>query len=287
VHRWMGVSLAAFLAATAWAAARAAGGGALPHLIVAQADAGNAQSGAAGGQTGAASPERGVAAERAPTADQILQRYVQALGGERAIRKITSRVMKGKFEAPIQQMTGEAVIYTAAPDRFYSRVTIPDVGEFVSAFDGKVGWSSDPEGGAREMHGQELLNMRRSSQFQHELRFREIFPQVRVLEKASEGDRPVWVLEATPAEGGPEKFYFDAETGLLLRHDSTQFSQGEEVPIEHRYSNYAPVDGVQVPRLLRHKDPKVEWQVTFSEVRQNVPVDAAGFSMPAATPAPH
>jgi len=287
VHRWMGVSLAVCLGATAWAAAQTAGVGALPHFIGAQAAGGNASSGAAGGQAGAASAQKGVAAEPAPTADQILQRYVQALGGERALRKITSRVMKGKFEAPIQQMTGEAEIITAAPDRFYSRVTIADVGEFVSAFDGKVGWSAEPNGGVREMHGQELLNMRRSSQFQHELRFREIFPQVRVLEKASDGDRPVWVLEATPPEGGPEKFYFDAVTGLLVRHDSTQFSQGEEVPIEHRYSNYAPVDGVQVPHFLRHKDANVEWQVTFTEVRQNVPVDAARFSMPAATPAPH
>ena len=293
MHRWMGISLAACVAATVWAAAETAGGGTLSRLVGAQAAAGNAQSGTAGGQAGAASPAKGVAAEQAPTADQILQRYVQALGGEKALRKITSRLMKGKFEAPMPQpadaehkITGDAEILTAAPELFYSRVNLGEEGVFISAYDGKVGWSSDPRG-VREMQGQELETMRRSSQFQHELRFREIFPQVRVLEKASEEDRPVWVLEATPAEGGPEKFYFDAETGLLLRHDSTQFSQGEEVPIEHRYSDYAPVDGVQVPHVLRHKDPNVEWQVTFTEVRQNVPVDAARFSMPSAAPAPH
>jgi hypothetical protein len=221
------------------------------------------------------------AAKQPPSADRIIERYVRALGGEKAIRKINSRVMKGKFEAPEQQLTGEAEILTAAPDRFYSRVTLADEGEFISAFDGKVGWSSDPRGGVHEMQGQELESMRRSSQFQHELRFRELFPQIRVLEKATEEGKPVWVLEATPPGGEPEKFYFDAESGLLVRHDSLQITAGSSVPIEHRYSNYGPVDGVQVPWMLRHKDPNVEWQVTFTEIHQNVPVDPARFSKPA------
>ena len=235
-------------------------------------------------QSGTETPAPGkqAATEQAPTPDQLLARYIRALGGEAALKKITSRRMKGKFEAPIQQMIGEAEILTASPDRFYSRVTIPDQGEFISAFDGKVGWSRDSRNGLREMKGQELENMRRSSQFQHELRFREIFPQLRVLEKSLEEGRPAWVLEATPPGGSPEKFYFDAESWLLVRHDSVQLTPNSEVPIEHRYSDYAPVDGVQVPRLLRHKDPNVEWQVTFTEITQNVSLDAAQFSMPAA-----
>ena len=227
--------------------------------------------------------------EPAPTADQLLERYVRALGGEPALKKITSRYMKGKFEAPLRQpgggvemMTGEAEILTAAPDKFYSHVSITGQGEFISAFDGKIGWSSDPRDGVREMQGPELESMRRSSQFQHELRFREIFPQLRVLDKAAEGGRPVWVLEAAPPSGSIEKFYFDAESALLVRHDSTQLSPGSEVPIEHRYSDYAPVDGVQVPRVLRHKDPNVEWQVTFTEILQNVTVDPSRFAKPAA-----
>ena len=224
------------------------------------------------------------ATEKPPSPDQVLERFVRALGGEKALRKVTSRVMKGKFEAtrgdPPQTITGEAEVVAVAPDRFYSRVNLGEQGEFVSAFDGQVGWSSNSDG-VRVMQGKELEEMRRSSQFQHEMRFRELFPQQRVLEKSEEEGRPVWVVEATPPGGTPEKFYFDAESGLLLRHDSVQVTPDNEVPIEHRYSDYAPVDGVLVPHLLRHKDPNVEWQVTFTEIRQNVAVDAALFSMPA------
>jgi hypothetical protein len=190
--------------------------------------------------------------------------------------------MKGKFEAPAQSLVGEAEILSAAPDMYYSKVTLVNEGTFISAFDGKIGWSSDPRGGVREMQGQELDQMRRSSQFQHELRFRELFPDLLVLEKTSEEGRPVWVLQATPRDGSPEKFYFDAESGLLLRHDSLQTIADSVIPMEQRYTEFAPVDGVQVPHVLRHKDPNVEWQVTFTEIRQNAPLDAARFAKPAA-----
>ena len=246
------------------------------RAATAQQSSGSPSSGA-----GAAPSAVQPSAEQMPTPEQLLDRYVRALGGESALRKITSRDMKGTFAAPSVQLTGQAEIITAAPDKFFSRVTIPGEGEFVSAFDGKVGWSSDLRGSSREMEGQELENMRRSSQFQHELHFRELFAELRVLEKSTEDGRPVWVLEATPPAGSPEKFYFDAETGFLLRHDSVQLTPGSAIPIEHRYSDYSPVDGVQVPHTLRHKDPNVEWQVTFTEVHQNVSVDPARFAKPA------
>jgi hypothetical protein len=161
-------------------------------------------------------------------------------------------------------------------------VRIADTGEFIQSFDGKAGWASDPQRGVRDVTGLELEELRRSSQFPHELRFRQIFPQVSVVEKVVEGDRPAWVLVATPATGPLEKFYFDTESGLLLRHDSTQSTPEGELPIEHRYSNYITVDGVQVPSLLRHKDPSLEWQVTFTEIRNNVAIDAGRFAKPAA-----
>lgn len=220
------------------------------------------------------------AATSLPTADQVLARYIRALGGEQALRKVTSRVMKGTFEIDVPQVSGEAEIDMAAPDKFRSQLKIPEAGEIILSFDGKIGWASEPQAGVRDITGPELVQLRRSSQFQHELRFRELFPQVRVLEKTTEEGRPAWVLEATPADGPAEKFYFDAETSLLLRHDSIQASPEGDVPIEHRYSLYIAVDGVQVPTLLRHKDAAREWQVKFTEIRNNVPIDPATFAKP-------
>jgi len=217
-----------------------------------------------------------------PTVDQVLARYVRALGGQAALSKLHSRVMIGTFEIPSRQISGSAELDMQAPDHFYSRVSIPGGGDHILVFDGKSGWALDPQSGLREVTGLELTELRRSSQFLYESRLRALFAAVRVLEKAMEGDRPVWVLEAIPAQGPAERFYFDTQTGLLLRHDSTQSTPDGDVPIEHRYFHYIAVDGVQVPSLLRHHDPSLDWQVTFSEIRQNVSIDPAEFARPAA-----
>ena len=246
------------------------------------------------GQTPAKSPATPPAAQSAektpgatapaalPTADQVLANYIRALGGEQALRKSTSRVMKGTFEVPAQQISGEAEIDMVAPDRFYSVVRVEGAGEFIQAFDGTAGWSYDPQSGLREITGAELEQLRRGSQFQHDLRFKELFPRVRVLERVDEDGRSAWVLEAKPASGPAEKFYFDAETGLLARHDSTQSTPEGEQPVEHRYSNYIAVDGLQFPSLIRHRDPSLEWRVKFTEIRNNAAIDPARFAKPAA-----
>jgi hypothetical protein len=217
-----------------------------------------------------------------PTVEQVLAHYVRALGGEQALRKLNSRVMKGTFEIPAQQITGAAELDIQAPDHFYSLVSIPEGGDHILVFDGKAGWSVDPQSGLREIAGKELRELRRSSQFLYESRLRALFAEIRVVEKTIEGDRPAWLLQATSSGTPPEEFYFDTENGLLLRHDSTESTPDGDVPIEHRYYNYISVDGVQVPTLLRHRDPSLEWQVKFIEIRQNVPIDPAKFAKPTA-----
>lgn len=222
------------------------------------------------------------AATALPTVEQVLARYVRAIGGEPALKKLNSRVMKGTFEIQSRNLSGAAELDMQAPDRFYSLVSIPDGGDHLLTFDGKLGWSFDAQSGLREVTGRELDQLRRSSQFLYESRLRALFAEVRVVEKTMEEDHPVWVLQATPADGSPEQFYFDVDTGLLLRHDSLQATPDGDVPIEHRYSKYVSVDGVQVPTLLRHRDPVLEWQVKFTDIRHNVPIDQAKFAKPAA-----
>ena len=220
--------------------------------------------------------------ELVPTAEQLLDSAVMALGGAAAIHKISSRVMKGTFELPALGITGTAEVYAAAPDRFCSLVRIPEIGDFKQGFDGKTAWASDPNSGLREMAGEEFLQFVRHSQFFHDLRFRELYPQRRVTGKAKVGERAAWMLEATPAGESPETFYFDTETYLLLRHDGVEPTPDGKLSVEQYYEGYSTLDGVKIPARLRHVDPKATWTVTFTEVKHNVAIDAAQFRRPVA-----
>jgi len=224
----------------------------------------------------------GTASTTLPEAGEVLARYVAALGGQAALSKLNSRVMKGTFEIPAQNMSGSAEIDMQAPDHFFSEISIPDGGEHILVFDGKTGWSAEPQSGVHRISGLELDQLQRSSQFLYESRLRELFTNIRVVGKIMEENRSAWVVQAAPAQGYPELFYFDVDSGLLLRHDSIVATSDGNVLSEHRYSHYVTVDGVEVPSLLRHHDAHFDWQVKFTEIRQNVPIDSSKFAKPSA-----
>jgi photosynthetic reaction center cytochrome c subunit len=88
-----------------------------------------------------------------PTADQLIEKYLQAAGGAAAIDKITSRVMKGSITFGDRNIPID--IYSKDPDKRISFTHTPD-GDSVTAFDGHEGWLGNPGRPVREMHGSEL-----------------------------------------------------------------------------------------------------------------------------------
>jgi hypothetical protein len=55
--------------------------------------------------------------EAPPTLEQILDKYVQALGGKAALQAPTSRVMKGTIEAPAEGVKGSISLSDRRPPR--------------------------------------------------------------------------------------------------------------------------------------------------------------------------
>src|SRR5260370_6451736 len=77
-----------------------------------------------------------------PSAEQLLDKYLAAIGGADALQKITSRVQKGTLTAFGGQHF-PADLYSKAPDK---RVSVMHLhgGDSVPAVDGKRGWLSGP-----------------------------------------------------------------------------------------------------------------------------------------------
>src|SRR5262249_60032311 len=120
------------------------------------------------GPTGAASAQEKPKPAEAPeantakataaesTVDQILDKYVQAIGGRQAVEKITSRVAKGTFEVSAMGQKGEIELYVKAPNKTLRVQNLSGVGEILDGFDGKIAWSQNPMMGLREKDGAEL-----------------------------------------------------------------------------------------------------------------------------------
>jgi zinc protease len=216
-----------------------------------------------------------------PTVDAILEKHVKAVGGKEAIEKITSRSMKGSFDLEAFGVTGAPVeMFAKAPNKTSTKIDVPNFGAVNRVFNGATGWHSDPTSGLREMSGVELAQMKRASDFYVDLNYKKHYAKMEVTGKEKVGSYETYVIEATPAEGSPEKLYFDVNTGLLVRHDMETESPEGKAPSENYMDDYKVVDGVKIPHVIKFVNPMISWVIKLTEVKNNVEVDEAKFNKP-------
>jgi outer membrane lipoprotein-sorting protein len=218
-----------------------------------------------------------------PSVDQILEKYTQALGGRAACEKVTSRTMQGTVEIPDDNASGTAQVYAAAPERYRLTLNIPEYGGVIeTVLDGENGWQKNPDSGVHAMSRTDLAIARRDYQFYREIRLKELFPKMEAAPEAKVNGRPVNVIAATPASGPPEKLYFDAETGLLVKRDFERVTLEDGiVQYEVFYRDYRDVDGVKLPSVIEQHSPDSTTIFKFSEIKNNAAIEDGAFAKPA------
>src|SRR5262245_62496693 len=142
-----------------------------------------------------------------PTTDQILDNYVQAIGGRQAVEKITSRVTKGTFEISTMGLKGEIEVYAKAPNKTLRVQNLSGVGEILDGYDGKIAWSQNPMMGLREKDGAELAAVVRASDINASLRPRQLYPRLELKGKEKVGNREAYVFLPNRAECGQARRY--------------------------------------------------------------------------------
>ena len=214
-----------------------------------------------------------------PSVDQILDKYVTALGGAPALQKVTSRVAKGSRIGADGVLVPED-IYQKAPNKLLTVTTYPDV-VFSTGFNGSAGWGQSSKEGLRELPAPVLTQLKSDSEFYKEIRTRELYRKLTLVGKSTIAEREVYVIEATPFSGSPERLYFDAGTGLLLRKYVESETFLGMFPLQTDYEDYRDVDGVKQPFLIRWSMPGRSWGRKIVEIKQNVDIDDSRFSPPA------
>lgn len=222
------------------------------------------------------------AATAAPTVDQILDRYLKAIGGREAWQKFTSRVTMGTIEVPSMNLSGMVMLHEKAPNRSLATVVINGAA-FRKGYDGTAGWTDDPKNGLRDETGAELAETRRDADFYHSLDLRKLYPKMMVTGKEKIGDRDAYVIEAAIPEGGaPTRMYFDTESGLLLRVVSENHDADGVTQYSEDYDDYREVDGVKIPFTSHQTNGDTTYTMTISEVHHNVELDDSEFAKPPA-----
>jgi hypothetical protein len=213
--------------------------------------------------------------------DEIVHRYLQAVGGRAAWQKLKSRVSMGTIEVTSANLAGTVIIHEKAPNKILTIIVVSG-SAFRQGFDGTVGWAEDPRNGLREQSGAELAETRRQSDFYSPVDLGSHYVKLTLLDAEKVDEHDTNVLEGVLAEGGPpDKLYFDAATGLPVRLVSQHHSPEGVSQFEENFSDYRQVDGVTLPFVISQTAGDSAFVVRISEVRHNVPLEDGEFSKPA------
>ena len=218
-----------------------------------------------------------------PTAQQLIDKYVQASGGASAIDKVTSRVMKGTIDFGGRSLAID--IYSKSPEKRISFTHMSD-GDSVTAFNGQEGWLGSPGRPLREMRGSDLDAAAIDADLHLATHLERMFSkmQVRGVEKID--DQDAYEVFGQREGKTPIRLYFDQQSGLLLRLVRFGDTALGWLPTEIDYADYREVNGVKVPYRWTLARPSGKFTIQVSELNQNVPVDDAKFDRPASPPEP-
>ncbi|MGC1221562.1 MAG: photosynthetic reaction center cytochrome c subunit family protein, partial [Candidatus Sulfotelmatobacter sp.] len=213
-----------------------------------------------------------------PTSEELIDRYVRALGGVEAIGNVTSREEKG-----IAITGGQSVgieIFDQDPEKqAFVRHTQP--ADSITGFNGLDGWFETPGHPIREMHGADLDAARIDADLHFPLHLKQIFSELRVEYPEKIGDRKAYVISGRREGQPPLKLYFDEQSGLLVRLVRYADSPLGLAPTQLDYGDYRDVEGVQTPFRWTITQPEGTSTIQLKEIRQNVPIDNVKFAKPA------
>jgi photosynthetic reaction center cytochrome c subunit len=217
----------------------------------------------------------------APPADQLLGKYLQAVGGAAAVEKITSRVMKGTISFGDRNVPID--IFSKDPDMRVSFTHTPD-GDSVTAFDGHEGWLGVPGHAAREMHGPDLDGAAIDADLHLAVHLKGMFTEVQVQGTEKVGDHDAYLVIGRRDGKTPLRLYFDEQSGLLVRLVRYGETPLGRMPTQIDFEDYRDAGGVKIPFRWTLARPGGRFTIQISEVKENVPVDDAKFARPPTPP---
>jgi photosynthetic reaction center cytochrome c subunit len=218
----------------------------------------------------------------APKPDQVLDKYIQAVGGAERVSKLTSLVGKGSATLFGGGFKSQVELYVKAPNQ-RTEIIHQELGDKTMTFDGRAGWlaSAVTPVPVLDLTGGELGGARLEAELSIPGRIKQSLTQWRARLPGEIAGRSVNVLQGTGTGGFTATLYFDVESGLLTRVVRYANSVMGRVPTQFDYEDYREVAGVKIPFKWTFAWVSGRDVVQLTDVQPNVAIDAAKFAKPA------
>ena len=229
------------------------------------------------------------AAVQAQTADEIINKHLQARGGKDKIKAVQSERMTGKLVMG-QGMEAPLTMELARGNKMRMEFTLQGM-TGVQAYDGKSGWSVMPFMGKTEpekMSDDDIKQAEDQADMDGLLvDYKEKGHQVEYAGKEDVEGTPAYKLKVTKKNGDVVNVYIDAESYMNIKEAGKVKVRGQEIEGQTTFGDFKTVDGLVFPFSIEQKAQGGPggMVITISKVEVNPALDASRFAMPAAKPA--
>lgn len=214
-------------------------------------------------------------AQDLPPAQEIIDRYVEAIGGREAATAAVATRSTGSFQIPGMGVNGDLLMVNGPDGAMAMQVTIPGMGEMLSGYTGEVGWSMDPMTGPRLLEGGELDAMREQAEPLYAVRDASLFESYETTGENSYDGEDCWEVHYVWNSGREVTECYSKESGLVIAQTTSQESPMGTVDVVSRLTDYERFGDILVPTTVRQSMMGQEQvmqisDVTFGDVDQSL-----------------
>jgi hypothetical protein len=226
----------------------------------------------------------------AQSADSIIARYVQTIGGTARIQAVQSLRRSGRFTGG-GGFEAAVVQENRRPNSVREEFSIQGM-TGINAYDGHDGWKIEPWQGKRDpeaLSEEEMHGILDDADFDGPLvnyQAKGNRVEYQGIEQIEGSD--AYKLKVTRPNGDVSFFYLDTEAYVPIRIDTQRMIRGALQEFETSLGDYKQVAGVYLP-FSAESGPKGSSsadrsKITYDKIEANVPLENTRFTRPGARP---
>lgn len=216
-----------------------------------------------------------------PSGESLLQKYIDRSGGAEAYAKAKNMAMSGSVQMPAQNISGTVEIYEEG-EKSYTAMDFAGIGKIEEGYDGKYGWQNSVLQGPRLLEGDELVSAKRAAQLSLLTSWRDVYTSAETSGSEDIDGKPSWKVTMIPKEGKPETFYFDKQSGMLVRIAAVFSTALGEITTDSTMADFRQVQGILTPFMMTEKAMGQNIVLKFDHIGFNVQVPKGRFDLPEA-----
>lgn len=213
------------------------------------------------------------------SATDVIKDYINAIGGEAALKKITALQQNGEMDIQGQKLT--VTIKNMLPNLSSFEISMMSQTMMKQVFNGTAGYRMQM-GNKTELTGDELAEEKEKKGFFNQLYYAKDGAKIESAGTAKVGSANAYKLNITSASGIKKTEYYDSKTGLLLKDEETRNVKQTEIVESTEYSNYKTVDDLLLPytinKSVQTPQGSQEFSIIIKEIKINPPLKAEDFN---------